>query len=181
MDDAHRPAGQYVEREIGALLAALEERLSEEAEPARPIHLEEVLTGFGVSKDQEGVAWLTCNGLPVLNLDATFRRIVSTDGRVDLPGGTVVQLCDGCEKNKAGCVSVGEEVLCGDCLLARAAEAAPAIQRLWEAATDLWHDPDRKLEERLFDSSVALNGMPIKGKDLHQIGEALGFIPEGEE
>lgn len=128
---------QFVEREIGALLAALGERLSEEAEPARAIHLQEELTAFGVSKDQEGVTWLTCVGNPVLNLEATFRKIVSQDGRIELPGGAVVQLCDGCEKNKAGCVSVGEEVLCADCCVARGGEFERQVKELIKSWRDL--------------------------------------------
>lgn len=53
---------------------------------ARAIHLTEQLNAFGVSKDQEGTTWLTCHGLPVLDLDLVFKRIVESD-----PLGALVQ------------------------------------------------------------------------------------------
>lgn len=43
---------------------------------ARAINLQEKLEAFGVSKDQHNTSWLTCNGLPVLNLDVAFKRAI---------------------------------------------------------------------------------------------------------
>lgn len=37
------------------------------------------------------------------------------------------QICDGCERSRPGCVSVGEEVLCAECILARASSAQEAV------------------------------------------------------
>lgn len=39
-------------------------------------------------------------------------------------------LCDGCERHKAGAVSVGEEVLCAECILARAKEFEKQLKEL---------------------------------------------------
>ena len=41
-----------------------------------------------------------------------------------------IQPCDGCEEEKPGCVSVGEEVLCADCLLARANDFGDEVKSL---------------------------------------------------
>lgn len=41
----------------------------------RPIELGEPLEPWAVAEDQEGVRWLTCHGLAVLDLDLTFKRI----------------------------------------------------------------------------------------------------------
>lgn len=164
-------------KEIGALLTALGEQLVEETEPARPIHLEEELSAFGVSKDQEGVAWLTCQGLPVLNLDATFRRIVSEDGRIELPGGAVVQLCDGCEKNKAGCVSVGEEVLCAECLLLRASDVESVLKLL--AITHFDHE--RLITDENFDATDLFEQGLLQHREIGQTGEKeAALTPAGE-
>lgn len=57
-----------------------------------------------------------------------------------------------------------------------------AIRKLWEAATEHWYgttdeeDADFDLGAALFDSACAYPGLPLKGKDLCRIGEALGFI-----
>ncbi len=56
-------------------------------------------------------------------------------------------LCDGCEEQRTGCVSVGEEVLCADCLLARATEFGDEVKSLissWrEEAADPAVEPGR--------------------------------------
>lgn len=91
-----------------------------------------------------------------------------------------LHLCDGCEQKKPGTVAVGEEVLCAACILLRAGEAQKAITKLWEAATEHWHEEGRSLSDLLFDSSVAMPGMAIKGKDLYWIGMELGLIEERE-
>lgn len=61
-----------------------------------------------------------------------------------------------------------------------------AARKLWEAATENWYETDEDdheipLAELLFDSSTALPGIPIKGKDLYRIGVALGFIDAEDE
>lgn len=59
-----------------------------------------------------------------------------------------------------------------------------AIKKLWEAATDHWYETDeetgeaRPLGDLLFDSSTALPGMPIKGKELYEVGVALDLVEE---
>src|SRR4051812_29264305 len=58
-----------------------------------------------------------------------------------------IHLCDGCEQKKPGCVSVGEEVLCADCLLARSADFGDEVKSLissWrEEAADPAVEPGR--------------------------------------
>lgn len=57
-----------------------------------------------------------------------------------------------------------------------------ATRRLWEAATEHWYgstdeeDEDFDLAQALFASATAYPGLPIKGKELYRIGEALGLI-----
>lgn len=41
---------------------------------ARSIELGEALPDWAAAEDQEGVMWLTCKGLPVLNLTSVLRR-----------------------------------------------------------------------------------------------------------
>jgi hypothetical protein len=61
-----------------------------------------------------------------------------------------------------------------------------AARKLWEAATEHWFEEDDEgepipLAALLYDSSTALPGIPIRGKELYRIGVALGFIEESEE
>lgn len=91
------------------------------------------------------------------------------------------QICDGCERSRPGCVSVGEEVLCAECILARASSAQEAVLALWEAATYHWGEEAggedaTTLRDLLFDSSVAYPGQSIRGKVLYGIGEDLGIL-----
>lgn len=59
-----------------------------------------------------------------------------------------------------------------------------AIRALWEAATEEWRDEsypsELSLAEQLFDSATVLPAKPLKGKELHRIGRALGFIEDPE-
>lgn len=41
------------------------------------IELGEPLEGWAVAKDQDGVEWLTCEGLPILNLAEVFKRVAA--------------------------------------------------------------------------------------------------------
>jgi uncharacterized protein (DUF433 family) len=74
-------------------------------------------------------------------------------------------------------------------LLVEVAEALTPrepIRKLWEAATEHWYETDDEdeptpLGELLYDSSVALPGIPIKGKELYRIGVELGFVDASEE
>lgn len=177
MDTEHQNDDR-VPREIGALLAALGEALIEEAEPVRQIHLREKLPAFGVSKDQVGIAWLTCQGNPILNLDVTFRKIVAEDGRIELPSGSIIQLCDGCETNRAGCVSVGEEVLCAQCLVARASEVEDVLRLL--AATHFDHE--RIITDENFDATDLYEKGYLNAREVGQTGEKeAALTPAGEQ
>ena len=60
-------------------------------------------------------------------LDRLIHEDYSGAGRVSL---TILQSCDGCERYMADCASVGEEVLCADCLLARATEFGDEVKSL---------------------------------------------------
>lgn len=42
----------------------------------------------------------------------------------------MTQLCDGCETEKDGCVAVGEEVLCAECILARSTDFGDEVKSL---------------------------------------------------
>lgn len=63
-------------------------------------------------------------------------------------------------------------------------EGEGALRKLWKAATEHWHETDPETEEPiplnelLFDSSLALPGMSINGKELYDIGVELGLIEE---
>jgi len=63
-----------------------------------------------------------------------------------------------------------------------------AIQALWDAQYGLWREleerdllPGETLEGRLRNSSMAYRTTTIRGKDLYDIGAALGLIGEDED
>jgi hypothetical protein len=56
---------------------------------------------------------------------STWKRV-----EVVLAETAAIQPCDGCEEQKPGCVSVGEEVLCAGCLLARATAFGDEVKSL---------------------------------------------------
>lgn len=48
-----------------------------------------------------------------------------------------VPLCDGCERSRPGAIAVGEEVLCADCILARATEREKDLETIpWPSVPD---------------------------------------------
>lgn len=51
--------------------------------------------------------------------------------------------CDGCEEAKSGCVSVGEEVLCADCILARSTDFGDEVKSLISS----WREGAKRAQE----------------------------------
>lgn len=116
MDEAHRAAYLRERYSSNELMEELDRRLAEQG-------IEPKSGGVKITVDYLREGWSVL-ALPPEMANQYDGMIGSGPGIHQLASElrrklTDVQECDGCEENKASCVSVGEEVLCADCIILR--------------------------------------------------------------